>query len=102
VAWYKKQPSDATLLRFRRAEILKVIRELGATGEVIGALSGVATQHGSDQEPRAAGTKRRLGHAQVKIAKAFPNGLPTEMSDKEAGNKAGVSPSSVKRARKRT
>jgi hypothetical protein len=38
VAWYKKQPTDLTLLSFRRDDVLKVISELGADGVVISML----------------------------------------------------------------
>jgi hypothetical protein len=35
VAWYKKQPGDPTLLRFRRGDILTAMGDLGADGEAI-------------------------------------------------------------------
>jgi hypothetical protein len=62
--WHEKPPTDTTLLRFRRDDVLKVISELGAAGVVIGMLMAEWERRDADQKSAPEPTLSKCGPTQ--------------------------------------
>lgn len=74
LAWHEEPPADTTLLRFRRDDILNVMRELGADGQVIGMMMAGRERQADD---------RQLAPAVTATEQRRPGPKPSQQSPKD-------------------
>lgn len=75
LAWHEEPPDDATLLRFHRDDILNVMRELGADGQVSGMMMMAERERQADD--------RQLAPAVTVTEQRRPGPKPSQQSPKD-------------------